>query len=189
DDFTDATVGTPLEGKFNVTISITTNNQDEIIAGNAELCMDIWGGAQMNPYGIPDTWIAADNRTCYGYSPDSETIEIDVNGDGTINKDTEIKSNTDWYNALNNGEYSAAKESDYKVRCLILSYLEEYMLSNQYFIAVRARNSVSMDSFRVQEGTDSYQALVGYGGIRSMKLTQSDAQWAETIANGLDYTK
>jgi hypothetical protein len=63
------------------------------------------------------------------------------------------------------------------------------MLKQQYFIAVRARNSVSIDSFRVQEGTDEYQALVGYGGIRSMKLTQSDQEWAATAAAGLDYTK
>ena len=92
DDFTAATVGTPLEGKFEVTMRVTTGNQKEITAGNAELCMDIWGGAQMNPYGIPDTWISADNRTCFGYNPDAETIEIDVNGDGTI-QDTEKHTN------------------------------------------------------------------------------------------------
>lgn len=188
DDFVAATVGTPLENKFEVKIDITENNQDEIKAGNAELCMDIWGGAQMNPYGIPDTWIDADNRTCFGYSPDSETIDIDMNGDGSIDKATERRSNTAWYTALNDGEYSAAN-ADYLVRSKILSYLEEYMLSNQYFITVRARNSVGLDSFRVQEGTDTYQALVGYGGIRAMKLTQSDQAWATKAAAGLDYTK
>jgi ABC-type transport system substrate-binding protein len=188
DDFTAATVGTPLEGKFEVTMRVTTDNQKEITAGNAELCMDIWGGAQMNPYGIPDSWISADNRTCFGYNPDAETIDIDVNGDGTI-QDAEKHTNTEWYDLLNNTTYSAAKEKDYKVRTLILSWLEEYMLKQQYFIAVRARNSVSIDSFRVQEGTDEYQALVGYGGIRSLKLTQDDATWAATAAKGLDYTK
>lgn len=188
DDFVAATAGTPLEGKFEVTITITEKNQDAITAGNAELCMDIWGGAQMNPYGIPDTWINADNRTCYGFNPDAETIDIDVNGDGTISAD-EKHTNTEWYNLLNNTTYSAAKEKDYKVRALILSWLEEYMLQQQYFIAVRARNSVSIDSFRVKEGTDEYQALVGYGGMRSMQLTQSDQEWAGTAAKGLDYTK
>jgi ABC-type oligopeptide transport system substrate-binding subunit len=189
DDFVAATVGTPLENKFEVTINITENNQDEITAGNAELCMDIWGGSQMNPYGIPDTWIDADNRTCYGYDPDGETIDIDLNGDGSIDKNTERKSNSAWYTALNDGEYSAANADSYLTRTLILSWLEEYMLSNQYFIAVRARNSVGLDSFRVQEGTDTYQALVGYGGIRAMKLTKSDQTWATTAAAGLDYTK
>jgi len=188
DDFVAATVGTPLEGKFEVTITITTDNQKLITAGNAELCMDIWGGAQMNPYGIPDTWINADNRTCYGFSPDSETIEIDLNADGAIDKNTEVHTNTEWYNLLNNTDYSAAK-ADYKVRSLILSYLEEYMLKQQYFIAVRARNTVSIDSFRVQEGTTEYQALVGYGGIRNLSLTQSDQAWADKANAGLDYTK
>jgi ABC-type transport system substrate-binding protein len=69
DDFVAATVGTPLEGKFEVTMTVTEKNQEAITAGNAELCMDIWGGAQMNPYGIPDTWIKADNRTCYRLQP------------------------------------------------------------------------------------------------------------------------
>ena len=41
DDFTAATVGTPLEGKFEVTMRVTTGNQKEITAGNAELCMGI----------------------------------------------------------------------------------------------------------------------------------------------------
>ena len=63
------------------------------------------------------------------------------------------------------------------------------MLQKQYFIALRARNSVSIDSFRVKEGVDEYQALVGYGGIRSLKLTQSDGDWANKTAGGLDYTK
>jgi ABC-type oligopeptide transport system substrate-binding subunit len=188
DDFVAATVGTPLENKFEVTITITENNQDTILAGNAELCMDIWGGAQMNPYGIPDTWINAENRTCYGYNPDNETIDIDLNGDGSIDKTTERMSHSEWYTALNDGEYSAAN-ADYLVRSNILSWLEEDMLAKQFFITIRARNSVGLDSFRVQEGTDTYQALVGYGGVRAMKLTKSDQTWATTAAAGLDYTK
>ena len=88
--------------------------------------MDIWGGAQMDPYGIPNTWIAAADRTCYGFSPDAETIDIDLNGNGTIDVATERRSNTAWYTALSTGEFSAAKAA-YETRCLVLSYLEEYM--------------------------------------------------------------
>jgi len=186
-DFKDATVGTPLEGNFTVTITITENNQDTILAGNAEMCMDIWGGAQMDPYGIPNTWIAASNRTCYGFDPDTEKIAIDLDGDGKIG-DGENLSNTEWYNQLNKGKY-AAGIADVETRELILSYLEEYMLQHQYFIAIRSRNAVGINSFRVKEGTDEYQALVGYGGIREMKLTQSDSAWDARAAKGLDYTK
>ena len=151
--------------------------------------MDIWGGNQMNPYSIPDTWLNAENRTCYGFNPDAETIDIDLNNDGTIDKATERKSNNQWYVALNNGEYSSAKAvTDVRVR--ILSELEKYMLANQYFISVRSRQSLAMNSFRVKDGTDTYLQLVGFGGIQYLTYTMDDSAWADYCAsNVLDYTK
>mgnify|MGYP000932875186 CR=1 FL=1 len=182
DYFTAATVGTALEGKFTIKINFNVNLDVAAKGGNTNFVMDNWGGSQMDPYGIPDTWIDSENRTCYGFNPDSETITITIDG-------VEItKTNTDWYNELTSGDYSAS-EVDYETRCLVLSYLEEYMLQQQYFIAVRARQSVSMDSFRLIEGTDEYQQLVAFGGIRKLRYSQDDVTWAATAAKGLDYTK
>lgn len=189
-NWTDATKGTSLEGKFEVKTNIDENLQDKMMAGQTDIVMDIWGGAEMNPYGIPDTWINQANRTCYGYNPDSETIEIDLNGDGKIDKATEIKSNTAWYNELNSGAYSAANAPT-ETRVKILAALEWYMLDNQYFIAQRARQSVSMNSYKVENGTDDYLQIVGFGGIRFLTHNKTDAQWAEFVKNpsNLDYTK
>ena len=189
DNFTKATVGTPLEGLFEIKITHNGDTvQDVVKNGEADMCMDIWGGSEMDPYGIPDTWIDADNRTCYGYNPDGESISIDLNDDGTISKD-ETLSNTQWYNELTGGIYSAASASvDTRVR--ILSELEEYMLKKQYFISVRARQSISMDSFRIKQGTDTYLQLVGFGGIRFMTYTMTDQEWSDYCgSHTLDYSK
>lgn len=189
-NWVDATKGTSLEGKFEVKTKIDENLAETMKAGQTDIVMDIWGGAEMNPYGIPDTWINKENRTCYGYNPDSETIEIDINGDGTIDKKTEVLSNTDWYNELNSGKYSAANAKT-EIRVKILAALEHYMLDKQYFIAQRARQSVSMNSYKIENGTDDYLQIVGFGGIRFLKYNKSDAQWAEFVKNAsnLDYTK
>ncbi len=189
DNFTEATKGTPLEGLFEIKITHDEEYQDQMKAGQYDLGMDIWGGAQMNPYGIPDTWLNADNRTCYGFNPDAETIDIDLNNDGVIDQKTERLSNTQWYYELNSGKYSSAN-ADVDTRVRILAALEEYMLSNQYFIAQRARQSISMNSFRVVDGCDTYLQLVGFGGIRFMTYTMSDQEWSEYCnSHVLDYTK
>ena len=181
--------GTELEGNFDVKITHDTELAETIKSGQTDFAMDIWGGNQMNPYSIPDTWINAENRTCYGYNPDSETIDIDLDNNGTIETATERKTNTAWYYELNNGEYSSAKaETDVRVK--ILSELEKYMLSKQYFITVRSRQSLAMNSFRVKDGTDTYLQLVGFGGIQYLTYTMDDATWADYCANNkLDYTK
>lgn len=190
DNWKEAVKGTSLEGLFDVKITHDTDLQDTIKAGNTDLCMDIWGGAEMNPYGIPDTWIDAENRTCYGFNPDSETIDIDLNDDGTIDKKTERRSNSEWYAALTSGEYSSANAPSVDIRVRILAALEQYMLENQYFIAQRARQSMSMNSFRVKDYTDEYIQLVGFGGIRFMTYTMDDTTWDNYCANNtLDYTK
>lgn len=194
DCWEDATAGTELEGKLNITTKIDTALQDNIMAGNTDICMDIWGGDQMNPYGIPDTWISAKNRTCYGFNPDNETIWIDLDGDGKGSEKAdadfqkEVRTNTEWYNALNSGEYSSAN-AEYTVRTKILSYLEEYMLENQYFICQRSRQSVSLMGYKVENGCEDYIQLVGFGGIRFLTYNYNDTEWAEQVAKGLDYTK
>lgn len=189
DNWKELVKGTELENKFDVKITHDENLAETIKAGQTEFAMDIWGGNQMNPYSIPDTWLNAENRTCYGFNPDAETIDIDLNNDGTIDKATERKSNNQWYVALNNGEYSSAKAAT-DVRVRILSELEKYMLANQYFIAVRSRQSLAMNSFRVKDGTDTYLQLVGFGGIQYLTYTMDDSAWADYCAsNVLDYTK
>ena len=50
-------------------------------------------------------------------------------------------------------------------------------------------------SYRVSEGTDEYVQIVGFGGIRKLKLTKTDAEWSQWVNANLgkdgfiDYNK
>ena len=90
-----------------------------------------------------------------------------------------------WTYELTTGKYSSAL-SDATTRLNILSACESYIVGTYNFISWGARQSVSLDSYRVSEGTDEYVQIVGFGGIRKLKLTKTDAEWSAWVKANLD---
>lgn len=182
DGWTEMVKGTPLEGLLEIKLTYDTEFGDKLAAGNYEIGMDIWGGAQMDPYSMPNTWIYTEYKAAYGFNPSTESFTLNIDGEDIT------MTNTEWYYALNNGDYSSANAS-VETRVQILAGLESYILENVYYIPQRARQSLSMNSYKVEYGTNDYVQLVGFGGIRKMTYNYNDANWASYAANGLDYTK
>ncbi len=190
--YTNLFKGTLLDGKFTISTSYNEEYSDHVKDGSSDLGMVTWGGAEFDPYSIPQVYIDANYKDEPGLDNSTE-LAIDVEGKG-VATDKVTMSLKDWDLALRTGKYSAGQGATYSERLNILSALESYLVGQYNFVSLYARQSVSIDSYRIQEATDTYFQLVGYGGIRFQKITKSDSEWNTWVAanstNGaLDYNK
>lgn len=204
--------GTKLQDLLDIEVKISGSDySNHIKAGSCDFGISTWGGLQFDPFGILECYTYSDNMyEPYPVYSDSLTINLktgdwsadrngvtgeagdivtmSLGGDGTGQK------GGNWTYELNTGAYSAAR-ADAATRLNILSACESYLVGKYNFVTWGARQSVSIDSYRVSEGTNDYVQIVGFGGIRKLKLTKSDADWndwvsANTESNGfVDYNK
>ena len=128
----------------------------------------------------------ADKNKVAGEAKDIVTMSLGGDGSG--------QRGGNWTYELNTGAYSAAR-ADATTRLNILSACESYLVGKYNFVTWGARQSVSIESYRVSEGTNNYVQIVGFGGIRKLKLTKSDADWSNWVSSNLgsdgfiDYNK
>jgi ABC-type oligopeptide transport system substrate-binding subunit len=167
--------GTLLEGKVEVTTTYNLQYADDIAAGNCDLAMSTWGGAEFDPYSIMQCYF----DPSYKYEPGIDpATNLTLKPDGTHEV---TKTLADWDISLRTGDYSASKANT-ETRLNVLAGCEDYLVGTYNFASLYARSAASLDSYRVQEGTTTYHQIVGYGGIRLLKLTQSDSEWADYVA-------
>lgn len=210
--------GTPLEGLVTIETSMTgAAYSDNIRAGSCDFGISTYGGAQFDPFGIMECY----TQTRYMYEPYNifaDGIAIDTTtGDWVAANGLASKEGLDyqtttwekhtmgsadgstsgkdsgWTYLLTSGKYSEAYAESSAVRLNILSAMESYLVGMYSFVSWGARQSISMDSFRMQEGTNSYVTIVGFGGIRKAKLLMTDTEWSNYVKanakNGvLDYS-
>ncbi len=212
DAYKELVKGTKLEGKLDIEVKISgTAYSDHIMAGSCEFGISTWGGAQFDPFSILQCYTVSDNMyEPYPIYKDSITINV-ATGDWDVDK-TKVTGNADdivtmslggdgsgqkpgnWTYELISGKYSAAL-ADANTRLNILSACESYIVGTYNFITWGARQSVSINSYRVTTGTDQYVQLVGFGGIRFLKLTKTDSDWNNWVNSNLgsdgfiDYNK
>ncbi len=194
--------GTLLEGKLDIEVKIAGGDYaDHLRAGTCDFGISTWGGAQFDPFGILECYTVSGNMY-ETYNIYQDYLEIDLaTGEWSATKGGLESSDTvvgmtlggdgsgtqagNWTYELNSGKYSSAL-ADATTRLNILSACESYIVGTYNFISWGARQSVSLDSYRVEEGTDTYVQIVGFGGIRDLKLTKSDQEWETWVSNNLD---
>ncbi len=203
--------GTKLEGKLDIEVKITGSDYaDHIRNGTCDFGISTWGGAQFDPFGILECYTIS-SKMYETYNIYQDYLEINLKtGEWSDKKGGLAKSNDvvgmtlggdgsgtqegNWTYELTTGEYSSAL-CDATTRLNILSACESYIVGTYNFISWGARQSVSLDSYRVSEGTDEYVQIVGFGGIRKLKLTKTDADWSNWVKANLgkdgfiDYNK
>ena len=170
--------------------------------GGYDMIFSIWGGAAVNPYGLMEVYCDNTHTSCceYGFKGhQAETyLDIDANGDGNIDVTNEHRSFHDWYTAMNSGdEFSEAVYGDglqpgdenyeawYEVhnkKLNVLAGLEAGILSRFEAVPLVARGTSSLLGFKVENATDTYVSLVGYGGIRFMTFNYTNEQWSSFCA-------
>lgn len=164
--------------------------------GGYDMIFSIWGGAAINPYGLMEVYCSSEfTSTCeYGFKghQDEVNLDIDSDGDGT----PETKSFNDWYaymnDTLNEGNYGdELKEGDadyaewlavHNKKLNVLAGLEAGIINRYETIPLVARGTSSLLGFKVENATDTYISLIGYGGIRFMTFNYTDTEWAKFVS-------
>ena len=166
--------------------------------GNYDMIFSTWGGAAVNPYGLMEVYCSAsfDNICEYGFKGKQQDTKlwIDLNSDGNKGAD-EVRSFDKWYNDLNTGtEFSEAKFGDdikegdagyeeyltiHNKKLTVLAGLEAGIINRFEAIPLVARGTSSLLGFKVENATNTYVSLIGYGGIRFLKFNYTNSQWSE----------
>ncbi len=204
--------GTKLDGKLDIETVISGSDYSEHIrAGSCDFAISTWGGSAFDPFGLLEVYTTSSLM----FEPDpvyGDYLEINLKtGDWSANKGGLGARNEDiigqtlggygsgkragnWHYDLNNGKYSEMRAKS-ETRLNILSACESYLVGKYNFVTWGARQSVSLNSYRVKEGADHYIQLVGFGGIRERTLTKTDEEWNDWVrrnvqGNGfIDYNK
>ena len=170
DAFSEAAVGTPLEGKIKIKMTPDADYYDHAQQGKFEMIMTTWGGSALSPFDIMECYAEDGKFFEYGFKPKKVQLTINING-----KDI-TKSFYDWYKELVNGEYSTA---DVNTKVTILAGMEQCILEQNCTTPLYYRTKASLYSQKVVLGTDVFVAEIEYGKNRHMTYSYDDASWQE----------
>ncbi len=181
-----------------ITLNLHTQKDEDYYnsakQGNYDMIFSIWGGAAINPYGLMQVYLDKSfTSTCeYGFKgkQDNENLWIDLNGDGEKGAG-ETKSYDAWYQEMNNmteGDYDEltdatrpAWEAAHKKKLTILAGTEAGVINRFEAIPIVARGTSSLTGLKIENATESYINLVGYGGIRFMKFNYNNGEWRNFV--------
>ena len=167
-----ATAGTDFQGKCSITFVCVPDRYSAVAAGEIEMGYGAWGGAPFDPYALIQCYCDPSFNTIQegkGFDPGSKLLTL------LIREELVTRSYTEWCRSiLEEGEYAA----DPPLRLQVLAGLEEALLKERRFIVVAQGITPLWISEKLEPGSQSYSILTSFGGIRSLRYTQDDAQWA-----------
>ena len=136
-----------------------------------------WGGAAFYPFRNMQVYTDPDQ---YGineagcWDPKTETLTLKVEGEDVT------MTWQEWGNSMiGTGKYANA---DNKVKLAITAALEEKFLAKFYRIPLAITTVCSLNSYKIEDYTDSYNIMYGFGGFRIMDYNYTDAEWAAYVA-------
>ena len=157
-----------LEGVGNI-----ENRYEAVPAGQYAIGYGAWGGAAFYPfrnlqvYMDPDEY-SINESACY--DPKTDKLTLTVDGKPVT------KTWQDWSRSMvGSGEYS---DSDVGLKLSILAQLEEAFLGRYYRIPLCSSTLCSMLSYQCAYGTEKYNVMYDFGGIRLMTYKYSDGEWS-----------
>ncbi len=205
--------GTLLEDKFEIEIKSTSSNDfvKHMRNGICDMAISTWTGGNVDPftfigvytdskrafepYPVYRDYLEIDLDTGEYSSKRGDLVGIRKNAVGMkIDSEESGQEKGHWYYELTSGRYNAIR-SDIKTRLNILSALESHIVGQFNFITFAMRQSSSINSYRLKEGVDNYIPLLGYGGIREMRLLKNNSEWKKWVnantdsAGYIDYNK
>lgn len=195
--YTDAVVGTSLEGKLTFSKDDTLGNgfAEALRANQVDLLFFVgWTGSALDPYNLMTAYIQPN----YQYDPswDTTTTMLTINLNGT----DYTASCMDWTNCINGAEIAitaadgtvstfVAGSSDKEVaqeRFEILAALEGAILSTYDMIPLVDDSSASLKGMQVQYYSEENIFGVGrngYQGVQYLTYNYTDAEWEEFVAS------
>ncbi len=136
-----------------------------------------WGGAAFYPFRnfqvyTDPTQYSINEAGCW--DPTTETLTLTVEGE-------EVTMTWQaWGNSMiGTGAYANA---DNKVKLAITAQMEEAFLAKFYRIPLAVTTVCTLSSYKVEDYTDEYNIMYGFGGFRIMDYNYNDAEWAAYVA-------
>ncbi len=147
-------------------------------AGSYAIGYGAWGGAAFYPfrnmqvYTDPDQY---DINEAGCWDPKSETLTLTIEGEAVT------MTWQEWGNSMiGTGKYAEASN---EVKLAITAAMEEKFLAKYYRIPLAITTSCSLASYKIENYTDSYNIMYGFGGFRIMDYNYNDAEWAAYVAS------
>lgn len=176
----EATKGTGFDGKITVTFeSGAANRYDDVAGGKQEMIRGAWGGAAFYPFNMIGSYTnpayAGTIHESCGWDPTTDKLDItyDFDGDGTA--ETLTKTFEQWTVELNdNTVYGSADDA---LRTHILASIEKGVLETYQCIPWGTQTVNTLYSQKVQNGSDEFNIMYTFGGIRHLTYNYDDAAW------------
>ena len=150
---------------------------DKVPGGEYAIGYGAWGGAAFYPFRNMQVYCDTEQYSLNElgcWDPTTETLKIKVDGEDVT------MTWQDWSRALvGTGPYANASIG---IKLDITAAMEREFLKKYYRIPLAASCAAYLQSFQVQDYTENYNIMYGFGGLELMTYNYSDAQWAEYVA-------
>ena len=185
----EACVGSPLEGKVALKMTVDPDYYETNYSGGADMIFTTWGGSSMSPFSTfyqcyTDDAFGGGNQMEYGFETEKVMITYNVDGEEMT---ASLKDWASWGNNANvagiTDKLGAFADYSYDTRCQIMAGVEKGLLAYYTTTPVYYRNVAALLSQQMNYAVDSYQQLVGFGGLTYITYNYTDAEWADFCAN------
>ena len=188
-----ATEGTDFEGLVSIELKINADYYEAMCAGEAAIIFSTWGGAAMSPFTMIDQ-VYTDDATGHGnqneYGFETENIKLTLTVDGQ-EITASLQEWAAWCGSAKaeaiSGLIGLFTDYDYDTRCAFFAAVECAYLKGYATFGLYYRNSASLVSYKMEQGSEAYLQIVGRGGIRHITYNYDDATW-ETVKGTFSYT-
>ncbi len=175
-----------LSGRVRIVESVPYGNtwQEKIRGGESDTVLAGWSGGLLNPFSTIQYYTnPIFEPYCDGwYDTEKITLTLDVQGGVTMTL-------TEWGQALNGTTVRVdGKEYNFgygvvedEVRLQILAGLEGKILSSYSYIPMLQDGSFYLLSQKLSYPTETYNPVLGYGGVKYVRFAYDDAEWGKFV--------
>lgn len=192
--YTEAVVGTKLEGKLEFTMDDTLGNGfgNALRANQVDLLFGVgWSGSALDPYNLMEAYVTEAYRynKCWDTSSEQLTVELDgVKYTASV---------LDWNKAIMGEEITVTAadgttstfkagtaDDNQEERYLVLCALEGAVLETYEMIPMIDNSSAALKSMQVEYYTEEYVYGVGrHGDFKYLTYDYTDAEWTDFVAS------
>ena len=155
-----------------------TNRYGDTANGLYAIGYGAWGGAAFYPfrnmqvYTDPDQY---DINEAGCWDPTTEPLTLVIDGE-------EVTMTWQaWGNSMiGTGAYAEASN---EVKLYITAQMEEKFLAKYYRIPLAITTVCTLNSYKIEDYTDEYNIMYGFGGFRIMDYNYTDEAWADYVAS------
>ena len=196
--WTDAVVGTKLEGKLVFTQSqplgssgfsdYLKNNTVDVLFGVG------WTGSTLNPYGLMEAYVDPGYQYDPAWDTSAEMIDIEIEGHvlrASVYDWGKVALGGDEIeaNVIENGvatnkyvKFNAGTSAKSSIRLKILAAVEGAVLNQYDMIPVGTEASAALKGMKIKYCTEEYVFGMGRGGVKYMTYNYTDAEWTAFVA-------